>query len=43
MIDPESGIRLQDAQYVFTYVAGNSVGNPLAFAFLRDRWDDIYS
>jgi aminopeptidase N len=42
MIDPTSGIRLQDANAVFSYVSGNSLGNFLAFDFLRNRWDDIY-
>lgn len=42
MIDPTSGIRLQNANQVFGYVANNPVGNRIAFEFLRDRWDDMY-
>jgi len=43
MIDSNSGIRLQDANAVFSYVSGNALGNYLAFDFLRNRWDDMYS
>ena len=43
MIDPTSGIRLQNANQVFSYVAQNPDGNRIAFEFLRDRWDDMYS
>ncbi|XP_050699388.1 aminopeptidase N-like isoform X2 [Eriocheir sinensis] len=38
----ESGIRKQDAFRVFGRVASNEVGRPLAWAFLQDRWHDIY-
>ena len=41
MIDPKSGIRLQDANNLFSYVANNPFGNFIAFNFLRNRWNDI--
>ncbi|KAK3853242.1 hypothetical protein Pcinc_040203 [Petrolisthes cinctipes] len=40
--DSSSGIRKQDASRVFSSVAYNSVGRPLAWTFLRDHWDHIY-
>lgn len=40
-IDPDSGIRLQDANSVFGYVADNPVGNRIAFDFLSDNFDEI--
>ncbi|KAK7027939.1 hypothetical protein SK128_026274 [Halocaridina rubra] len=39
---PDSGIRKQDAIRVFGAVAGNIVGGPLAWEFLRDKWNMIY-
>jgi len=36
-----SGIRKQDASSVFGAVASNPIGQPLAFAFLRDHWEHI--
>lgn len=33
-----SGIRKQDASSVFVAVSDNVIGQPLAFAFLRDNW-----
>ena len=41
IIDPKSGIRLQDANNLFSYVANNPFGNFIAFNFLRNRWNDI--
>ncbi|KAG0728778.1 Endoplasmic reticulum aminopeptidase 1 [Chionoecetes opilio] len=37
----DSGIRKQDAGYVFRSVAVNSVGTDLAWTYLRDQWRDI--
>lgn len=36
-----SGIRKQDAAAVFAAVSGNVIGQPLAFAFLRDQWKRV--
>lgn len=41
MIDPDSGIRLQDLNTFFTNIAANEVGNQVALDFMIDRWDDI--
>ena len=41
MIDPQSGIRLQNGRDVFDAVAANPDGNRIAFEFLRDRFDDM--
>ncbi|XP_050699392.1 aminopeptidase N-like [Eriocheir sinensis] len=38
---PGSDIRKQDALTVFSAVATNDVGRPLAWTFLQDRWDDL--
>lgn len=39
---PSSGIRKQDALTVFSVVATNDVGGPLAWTFLQNRWDDLH-
>ena len=41
MIDPNSGIRLQDVNTFFTNIAANPVGNEIALDFMINRWDDI--
>ncbi|KAG0726038.1 Aminopeptidase Ey [Chionoecetes opilio] len=40
--DDKSGIRKQDAQRVFSAVAHNDVGGPLAWNYLRTNWKKIY-
>ncbi len=42
MIDPKSGIRLQDALTVFSNIAANPVGHQVALDFLTKRWNDVY-
>ncbi|KAK8402122.1 hypothetical protein O3P69_001306 [Scylla paramamosain] len=37
----DTGIRKQDAVMVFYSVASNTVGQDLAWTFLRDQWHDI--
>lgn len=41
MIDPNSGIRLQDATELFSNVASNPIGNKIALDFLTSRWNDV--
>ena len=41
MIDPTSGIRLQDANTLFSNIAANPVGHGIAFDFLGTNWDDV--
>lgn len=43
MIDPTSGIRLQDANTLFSSIAANPVGHPIALDFLATRWDEVNS
>ncbi|XP_068228789.1 LOW QUALITY PROTEIN: aminopeptidase N-like [Palaemon carinicauda] len=38
----DSGIRLQDSDTVFSAVAKNPVGRPLAWTYLRDNWQKIH-
>ncbi|XP_064114526.1 aminopeptidase N-like isoform X2 [Macrobrachium nipponense] len=38
----DRGIKLQDSEVVFSAVAKNPVGRPLAWTFLRDNWGKIY-
>jgi len=40
-VSENSGIRKQDAARVFGAIASNSVGQPLAYSFLRNKWDHI--
>jgi hypothetical protein len=40
-VSENSGIRKQDAARVFSAIASNSVGQPLAYSFLRNKWDHI--
>lgn len=40
-ISENSGIRKQDAARVFGAIANNAVGQPLAYSFLRNKWDRI--
>lgn len=40
-ITENSGIRKQDARRVFGFVAGNPIGQPLAFNYLRNNWARI--
>ncbi|BES97198.1 aminopeptidase [Nesidiocoris tenuis] len=40
-ITEASGIRKQDTATVFDTVAGNIIGRPLAFEFVRDNWQKI--
>ncbi|PNF37827.1 hypothetical protein B7P43_G09236 [Cryptotermes secundus] len=40
-ITENSGIRKQDAARVFGAIANNAVGQPLAYSFLRNKWDRI--
>ncbi len=41
MLDTNSGIRRADVNTLFNGVANNPVGNPIAFNFLVNRWNDI--
>jgi len=36
-----AGIRKQDGPIVLRGIAGNDVGNYLAFNFIRDKWSHI--
>ncbi len=40
-LDP-SKIRKQDAISTIQYIAGNVVGMPLAWNFVRARWEQIF-
>lgn len=40
-IDPKSGIRKQDAIYVFRAVSSNPIGERIVFDFMRENWDRI--
>lgn len=40
-VTDNSGIRKQDAAAVFASVSTNVIGQPLAFAFLRDQWKRV--
>ncbi|KAG8230287.1 hypothetical protein J437_LFUL010190 [Ladona fulva] len=40
-VTENSGIRKQDAARVFAAVSSNVIGQPLAFNFLREKWDKI--
>uniref|UniRef100_A0A1B6GWM4 Aminopeptidase n=2 Tax=Proconiini TaxID=565685 RepID=A0A1B6GWM4_9HEMI len=40
-VTENSGIRKQDAAAVFAAVSSNVIGQPLAFAFLRDQWKRV--
>ena len=42
MINPNSGIRLQDANTWFTNIVTYPLGYEIALSFLANRWDDIY-
>ena len=37
----DSGVRRQDATYVFSSVARNDLGRCLAWDYLRDQWKRI--
>ncbi|XP_034535383.1 aminopeptidase Ey-like [Notolabrus celidotus] len=41
-LDPTK-IRKQDATFTIVYIAGNSVGQPLAWDFIRANWDHIFN
>ncbi|XP_067104988.1 aminopeptidase N-like [Osmerus mordax] len=41
-LDPEK-IRKQDATFTIVYIAGNVVGQPLAWDFVRAKWDFIFN
>uniref|UniRef100_A0A3Q3EQT3 Aminopeptidase n=1 Tax=Labrus bergylta TaxID=56723 RepID=A0A3Q3EQT3_9LABR len=41
-LDPEK-IRKQDATFTITYIAANSVGQSLAWDFIRSNWDHIFN
>lgn len=36
-------IRKQDASYTIVYIAGNPIGQPLAWDFIRAKWDYLYN
>lgn len=40
-IDPDSGIRKQDAYYVYRSVGSNPVGRRIQFDWVKDQFDDI--
>ncbi|XP_071345766.1 aminopeptidase Ey-like [Trachinotus anak] len=41
-LDPEK-IRKQDATYTIVYIAGNPIGQPLAWDFVRSKWSHIFN
>ncbi|XP_033847513.1 aminopeptidase Ey-like [Periophthalmus magnuspinnatus] len=41
-LDPDM-IRKQDATYTIVYIAGNPIGQPLAWDFIRAKWSYIYN
>ena len=41
-LDPDK-IRKQDATFTIVYIAGNVVGQPLAWDFVRAKWDFIFN
>ncbi|XP_074522479.1 aminopeptidase N-like [Halichoeres trimaculatus] len=41
-LDPEK-IRKQDATFTIVYIAGNPIGQPLAWDFIRANWAHIYN
>ncbi|XP_069029800.1 aminopeptidase Ey-like [Embiotoca jacksoni] len=41
-LDPKQ-IRKQDATFVIVYIAGNSIGQPLAWDFIRSNWGYLYN
>lgn len=43
MIDETSGIRLQDANTLFSSIASNPIGHGVALDFLITRWDEVNS
>ena len=43
MIDPNSGIRLQDANTWFSNIVAYPLGHEIGLSLLANRWDDIYS
>lgn len=43
MIDDTSGIRLQDANTLFSSIASNPIGHGVALDFLITRWDEVNS
>lgn len=40
-LTPDTGIRKQDIQAIFSYVASNVNGKDLTFDFARNNWDRI--
>ncbi|PSN54388.1 Aminopeptidase N [Blattella germanica] len=40
-VTENSGIRKQDAARVFASVSNNAIGQPLAYGFLRNKWDRV--
>ena len=43
VLDPKSGIRKQDGQKVIGAVASNALGRRLAFEFVMDNFDQLFS
>lgn len=41
-LDPEK-IRKQDATATINYIAGNAIGQPLAWDFIRSKWDHLFN
>ena len=41
MVTANSGIRTQDANRLFTSIAGNAAGHPIVMDFIAKRWNDI--
>ena len=41
MITADSGIRTQEANRLFTSIAGNAAALPIAMDFVSKRWNDI--
>ena len=41
MLSETSGIRIGDVTSLFNNIAATLTGNPIAFNFLIDRWNDI--
>ena len=40
-LNPESGVRQQDARSVIANIASNPYGRDLAFDFVRNNWKNI--
>ena len=37
----DSGVRSQDSTYVFSSIAGNEIGQDMAWNYIKDNWSAI--